>query len=181
MFTQETNSLLVTTTALYVSHVSVVAVNIQVLCRWLLTVRKNYRTVVYHNWRHAFNVSQCMFLMITVSFNITTGSTFSQTHECCSIFIRNSALTHKLCYPFFTTLHKFQICVRLSCRWMPWKEYAWNVKIKVFFLLGLNSKKKTRSPKLFDRVYLWYLSSKYQYIPYQMKRAQVNVDPFLNH
>uniref|UniRef100_A0A8C2XEI4 Phosphodiesterase n=1 Tax=Cyclopterus lumpus TaxID=8103 RepID=A0A8C2XEI4_CYCLU len=23
------------------------------LCRWLLTVRKNYRTVAYHNWRHA--------------------------------------------------------------------------------------------------------------------------------
>lgn len=39
----------------------------QVLCRWLLTVRKNYRTVAYHNWRHAFNVSQCMFIMITVS------------------------------------------------------------------------------------------------------------------
>lgn len=39
----------------------------QVLCRWLLTVRKNYRTVAYHNWRHAFNVSQCMFVMITVS------------------------------------------------------------------------------------------------------------------
>ncbi|KAG7276015.1 hypothetical protein CRUP_004412, partial [Coryphaenoides rupestris] len=38
-----------------------------VLCRWLLTVRKNYRTVAYHNWRHAFNVSQCMFVMITTA------------------------------------------------------------------------------------------------------------------
>lgn len=42
-------------------------VSLKVLCRWLLTVRKNYRTVAYHNWRHAFNVSQCMFVMITVS------------------------------------------------------------------------------------------------------------------
>jgi len=34
----------------------------QVLCRWLLTVKKNYRPeVVYHNWRHAFNVCQVMF------------------------------------------------------------------------------------------------------------------------
>ncbi|XP_067915102.1 dual 3',5'-cyclic-AMP and -GMP phosphodiesterase 11A isoform X3 [Heterodontus francisci] len=38
---------------------------LKVLCRWLLTVRKNYRTVPYHNWRHAFNVAQCMFVMIT--------------------------------------------------------------------------------------------------------------------
>ena len=29
------------------------------LCRWLLTVKKNYRTEVkYHNWRHAFSVAQ---------------------------------------------------------------------------------------------------------------------------
>ena len=31
------------------------------LCRWLLTVKKNYRPeVVYHNWRHGFNVAQVM-------------------------------------------------------------------------------------------------------------------------
>lgn len=39
---------------------------LQILCRWLLTVRKNYRMVLYHNWRHAFNVCQCMFAMLTV-------------------------------------------------------------------------------------------------------------------
>ncbi|XP_062584403.1 dual 3',5'-cyclic-AMP and -GMP phosphodiesterase 11A-like isoform X3 [Saccostrea cucullata] len=33
----------------------------EVLCRWILTVRKNYRNVAYHNWRHAFNVCQFMF------------------------------------------------------------------------------------------------------------------------
>ncbi|KAH0615949.1 hypothetical protein JD844_026621 [Phrynosoma platyrhinos] len=33
-----------------------------VLCRWILSVRKNYRkNVAYHNWRHAFNTAQCMF------------------------------------------------------------------------------------------------------------------------
>ncbi|XP_049902507.1 dual 3',5'-cyclic-AMP and -GMP phosphodiesterase 11A [Epinephelus moara] len=42
-------------------------IDYEVLCRWLLTVRKNYRTVAYHNWRHAFNVSQCMFIMITTA------------------------------------------------------------------------------------------------------------------
>jgi dual 3',5'-cyclic-AMP and -GMP phosphodiesterase 11 len=31
------------------------------LLLWLLTVRKNYRAVEYHNWSHAFNVAQSMF------------------------------------------------------------------------------------------------------------------------
>ncbi|XP_048834787.1 dual 3',5'-cyclic-AMP and -GMP phosphodiesterase 11A isoform X1 [Brienomyrus brachyistius] len=39
----------------------------QTLCRWLLTVRKNYRMVLYHNWRHAFNVCQCMFSILTTA------------------------------------------------------------------------------------------------------------------
>lgn len=39
----------------------------EVLCRWLLSVKKNYRNVTYHNWRHAFNVAQMMFAIITVS------------------------------------------------------------------------------------------------------------------
>ncbi|XP_049642937.1 cGMP-specific 3',5'-cyclic phosphodiesterase [Suncus etruscus] len=34
----------------------------EVLCRWILSVKKNYRKhVAYHNWRHAFNTAQCMF------------------------------------------------------------------------------------------------------------------------
>ncbi|KAL8594527.1 hypothetical protein ACOMHN_028881 [Nucella lapillus] len=33
----------------------------ETLYRWLLTVRRNYRNVAYHNWRHAFNVCQVMF------------------------------------------------------------------------------------------------------------------------
>ncbi|KAI4572684.1 hypothetical protein MJT46_019555, partial [Ovis ammon polii x Ovis aries] len=34
----------------------------EVLCKWILSVKKNYRkSVAYHNWRHAFNTAQCMF------------------------------------------------------------------------------------------------------------------------
>uniref|UniRef100_A0A8C8MEJ5 Phosphodiesterase n=1 Tax=Oncorhynchus tshawytscha TaxID=74940 RepID=A0A8C8MEJ5_ONCTS len=36
----------------------------KVLCQWILSVKKNYRkNVAYHNWRHAFNTSQCMFAL----------------------------------------------------------------------------------------------------------------------
>ncbi|GIX71562.1 hypothetical protein CDAR_569441 [Caerostris darwini] len=38
-----------------------------VLCRWLLSVKNNYRPVAYHNWRHAFNVAQMMFTILRVS------------------------------------------------------------------------------------------------------------------
>ncbi|VCX20098.1 unnamed protein product, partial [Gulo gulo] len=41
-------------------------IDYETLCRWLLTVRKNYRMVLYHNWRHAFNVCQLMFAMLTI-------------------------------------------------------------------------------------------------------------------
>lgn len=37
----------------------------KLLYRWLLSVKKNYRPVTYHNWRHAFNVAQTMFAMFT--------------------------------------------------------------------------------------------------------------------
>ncbi|KAK4876089.1 hypothetical protein RN001_012511 [Aquatica leii] len=35
----------------------------EVLCRWILSVKKNYRPVKYHNWRHALNVAQTMFAL----------------------------------------------------------------------------------------------------------------------
>lgn len=42
-------------------------IDYDVLCRWLLSVKKNYRNVTYHNWRHAFNVAQMMFAILTVT------------------------------------------------------------------------------------------------------------------
>ncbi|KAF4521720.1 hypothetical protein B566_EDAN012168 [Ephemera danica] len=42
-------------------------IDYEVLCRWLSSVKKNYRNVTYHNWRHAFNVAQMMFSIITVT------------------------------------------------------------------------------------------------------------------
>ncbi|XP_017472335.1 PREDICTED: cGMP-specific 3',5'-cyclic phosphodiesterase-like [Rhagoletis zephyria] len=40
-------------------------ISYMVLCRWTLSIKKNYRQVLYHNWRHALNVSQSMFIMLT--------------------------------------------------------------------------------------------------------------------
>ncbi|KAK2495080.1 hypothetical protein MC885_002870 [Smutsia gigantea] len=40
-------------------------VPVEVLIRWMYTVRKGYRSVTYHNWRHGFNVGQTMFTLLT--------------------------------------------------------------------------------------------------------------------
>ncbi|XP_066137581.1 dual 3',5'-cyclic-AMP and -GMP phosphodiesterase 11 isoform X2 [Euwallacea fornicatus] len=42
-------------------------IDYEVLCRWLCSVKKNYRNVTYHNWRHAFNVAQMMFAILTAT------------------------------------------------------------------------------------------------------------------
>ncbi|KAL1122469.1 hypothetical protein AAG570_002800 [Ranatra chinensis] len=36
----------------------------ETLYRFLMTIKKNYRDVPYHNWRHAFNVAQVMFAIL---------------------------------------------------------------------------------------------------------------------
>ncbi|XP_041368878.1 cGMP-specific 3',5'-cyclic phosphodiesterase-like isoform X2 [Gigantopelta aegis] len=44
--------------------ISTFKVPYEVVCRWACSVKKNYRPVTYHNWRHAFNVCQTMFTML---------------------------------------------------------------------------------------------------------------------
>jgi len=34
------------------------------MIRWLLTVKKSYRDLPYHNWRHGFNVAHTMSLLV---------------------------------------------------------------------------------------------------------------------
>ncbi|PFX27484.1 dual 3',5'-cyclic-AMP and -GMP phosphodiesterase 11A-like [Stylophora pistillata] len=65
-------------------------IDYEILCRWLLTVRKNYRNVIYHNWRHAFNVAQSMFCMLT-----TGGmNKFMSNLECLGLIV--GCLCHDL-------------------------------------------------------------------------------------
>jgi len=38
----------------------------------MYTVRKGYRDITYHNWRHGFNVGQTMFTLLMVMLLILT-------------------------------------------------------------------------------------------------------------
>ncbi|KAK5637888.1 hypothetical protein RI129_000191 [Pyrocoelia pectoralis] len=60
----------------------------QSLLRFVLTVKKNYRRVPYHNWSHGFSVAHCMYCIIKNS-----GTVF-RSNECLALFI--GALCHDL-------------------------------------------------------------------------------------
>lgn len=34
------------------------------LCRFTMSVKKNYRRVPYHNWKHAVTVAHCMYAIL---------------------------------------------------------------------------------------------------------------------
>ena len=53
---------------------------LQTMIRWLLTVKKNYRNIAYHNWRHAFNVCQVMFALLHVS-SLSSHSSFGNEKD----------------------------------------------------------------------------------------------------
>jgi len=38
--------------------------DMECITRFILTVRKNYRNVPYHNWSHAFSVAHAMYSVI---------------------------------------------------------------------------------------------------------------------
>ncbi|XP_071526785.1 dual 3',5'-cyclic-AMP and -GMP phosphodiesterase 11A-like [Panulirus ornatus] len=60
------------------------------LLRWLITVKRNYRNVPYHNWRHAFNVAHNMFSLLKTC---DAMSTFEEV-ECLGMFV--GCLCHDL-------------------------------------------------------------------------------------
>ncbi|XP_006019791.2 cGMP-specific 3',5'-cyclic phosphodiesterase isoform X1 [Alligator sinensis] len=63
----------------------------EVLCRWILSVKKNYRkNVAYHNWRHAFNTAQCMFAALR------SGKIQSKLTDLETLALLIAALSHDL-------------------------------------------------------------------------------------
>ncbi|KAI6661608.1 Sperm phosphodiesterase 5 isoform X2 [Oopsacas minuta] len=45
-------------------------INYRVLCKFVIAVKNNYRQVIYHNWRHAFNVAQSMYAILRKTNNL---------------------------------------------------------------------------------------------------------------
>lgn len=56
------------------------------LCRFTMSVRKNYRRVPYHNWKHAVTVAHCMFAILQ-----KTSGMFTELEVCSSLAPRFTA------------------------------------------------------------------------------------------
>ncbi|KAI3356256.1 hypothetical protein L3Q82_017500 [Scortum barcoo] len=93
-------------------------IDYETLCRWLLTVRKNYRMVLYHNWRHAFNVCQCMFAMLT-GHNIFSNLSSTEYGDLMQL-LKQSILATDLTLYFENRNSFFELVSK--------GEYNWNVK-----------------------------------------------------
>ncbi|KAM7407410.1 hypothetical protein PAMA_003233 [Pampus argenteus] len=98
--------------------VSKFKIDYETLCRWLLTVRKNYRMVLYHNWRHAFNVCQCMFAMLT-GHNIFSNLSSTEYSDLMQL-LKQSILATDLTLYFENRSTFFELVSK--------GEYNWNVK-----------------------------------------------------
>lgn len=78
----------------------------QVLSRWILSVKRNYRPVIYHNWRHSLNVTQTMFAMLMVC---TISFTFHfRTTTTSSLFLLQISLISSLHPSLFLLPHTDQ-------------------------------------------------------------------------
>lgn len=88
---------------------------VQTLTRWMYTVRKGYRDITYHNWRHGFNVGQTMFTLLLVSLfshtNIFMG-VFFITQGCLFFSPTDRQVEEVLLWPR---------CLCHGCCWiLPW-------------------------------------------------------------
>uniref|UniRef100_A0A2K6SI69 PDEase domain-containing protein n=1 Tax=Saimiri boliviensis boliviensis TaxID=39432 RepID=A0A2K6SI69_SAIBB len=71
------------------------------LCRFIMSVKKNYQRVPYHNWKHAVTVVQCMYAILQNNHTLFTDP------ECKELLI--ACLCHNLDHRGFTNsyLQKF--------------------------------------------------------------------------
>ncbi|XP_051020613.1 cAMP and cAMP-inhibited cGMP 3',5'-cyclic phosphodiesterase 10A isoform X1 [Acomys russatus] len=46
--------------------------DLEKLCRFIMSVKKNYRRVPYHNWKHAVTVAHCMYAILQNNYGLFT-------------------------------------------------------------------------------------------------------------
>lgn len=64
-FSEDTTVIIIAFIFIEMNALQLLDIEMQLLYKWILTVKKNYRPVIYHNWRHGVNVTQSFFCMLT--------------------------------------------------------------------------------------------------------------------
>lgn len=67
------------------------------LIRFILTVRKNYRRVPYHNWTHGFTVANCVYCILRQTKNTFKPLEVSKSH----LKVNQTAFSILLCHVSF--------------------------------------------------------------------------------
>ncbi|KAF6778388.1 hypothetical protein AHF37_02314 [Paragonimus kellicotti] len=101
------------------------------LVRFVLTVRKNYRPVAYHNWDHGFSVAHSMYFLLKVGENH-----FSLLEKIC-LFI--AALCHDLDHRGYDNrfMKKFSTPLASLYSSSPMEHHHFNMTITILQILGI--------------------------------------------
>lgn len=98
------------------------------LCRFTMSVRKNYRRVPYHNWKHAVTVAHCMYAILQ-----KTPGIFTELEVCRpSVKIQNErdARASLSDFPslflsfFWTVLQKKGLLIACLCHDLDHRGYS---------------------------------------------------------
>ena len=63
--------------------------HLQTLLKWLLLVKDGCSDHPYHNWRHAFNVAQTVFALISVSVCVCVCASVLYQQQICTLVHNN--------------------------------------------------------------------------------------------
>ena len=77
---------------LKMNALNILGISLEQLYHWILTVKKNHKPLLYHNWRHAVNVSQTMFCAL----NKGALKKYFSPFECICLLV--ASLCHDLDY-----------------------------------------------------------------------------------
>ena len=115
------------------------------LTRFTLTVRKNYRSVPYHNWAHAFSVAHAMFTVIKTTKNVFTP--LEVPFYLNSVYFVIKLNVTIMCFTFsHKPLDKIIVFVSLNCKWY------FRLHICTLF-----KKKKTHCQKNYLSFIIWWV------------------------
>lgn len=81
------------------------------LCRFTMSVRKNYRRVPYHNWKHAVTVAHCMYAILQKTTGIFTEL------EVCSLLGQKWVKLHRMNYHLCVTFKLRILIYRKKVCW----------------------------------------------------------------
>lgn len=102
------------------AFVSARSFELEKLCRFTMSVRKNYRRVPYHNWKHAVTVAHCMYAILQ-----KTPGIFTELEVCRpSVRSQNKRHARASFSDLFAVLQKKGLLIACLCHDLDHRGYS---------------------------------------------------------